>query len=135
MKQLINIVNTNDKKRFVFTLHNKKIRATQGHSIDVDLGYKELRPPNILYHGTVNKFMSSIHSNGIQKQNRHHVHLSELYTTASVVGQRRGKPIIIAINATKMYDDGHKFYKSTNNVWLTDVVPPKYFKQVIYHES
>jgi putative RNA 2'-phosphotransferase len=129
LDELDEIVATNDKKRFIFNADKSRIRANQGHSINVDLALEPMQPPNILYHGTVDKFMDSIRALGLQKMERHHVHLSSNLATAQQVGSRRGKPVVLTVQAGLMYADGHVFYQSENQVWLTDAVPPKYLEQ------
>ncbi|MBG9374772.1 RNA 2'-phosphotransferase [Panacibacter sp. DH6] len=119
---LQHIVDTNNKKRFAFNEDGTKIRASQGHSVGVELGYTEQQPPAILYHGTVEKFLASIMKDGLQKMNRHHVHLSADTTTATKVAERRGKPIILEIKAGEMFAAGYAFYLSANGVWLTEHV-------------
>lgn len=127
--ELINtIVETNDKKRFVFNEDKTMIRANQGHSIDVELNLKEVQPPELLYHGTVEKFVEAIRKDGLKKMERHHVHLSKDTETAVNVGSRRGKPLILTIESAKMCADGHKFYLSENEIWLTDEVPVQYIR-------
>ncbi|HTE10413.1 MAG TPA: RNA 2'-phosphotransferase [Chitinophagaceae bacterium] len=121
-----NIVATNDKKRFAFNQDKTMIRASQGHSIEVELNLPEAIPPGILYHGTTDRFLESILANGLQKQNRQHVHLSATMETAAAVGSRHGKPVILTINAKSMHDAGYKFYLSANKVWLIDSVPFQY---------
>ncbi|MGD1957594.1 MAG: RNA 2'-phosphotransferase [Fulvivirga sp.] len=123
------VVKTNDKKRFILSDDGTKIRANQGHSIQVDLELKEIEPPEFLYHGTVSKFMKSIREEGLMKMNRQHVHLSKDRETAINVGGRRGKPVILVIQSGAMYRDGIKFFRSQNGVWLTDFVDPKYFSE------
>lgn len=123
---LQHIVDTNNKKRFAFNDDLTKIRASQGHSVDVELGYTEQQPPAILYHGTVEKFLASIMKNGLQKMQRQYVHLSADQSTAVKVGERRGKPIILEIKSGEMFLAGYKFYLSDNGVWLTDHVPVVY---------
>lgn len=126
---LINtVVETNDKKRFSFNEDKKMIRANQGHSIEVELQLKEVQPLDFLYHGTVEKFIEVIKKEGLQKMQRQHVHLSKDTETAIKVGARRGKPVILTINAGAMYTDGYKFYLSENGVWLTDEVPARYIQ-------
>lgn len=120
------IVETNDKKRFTFNDDLTKIRANQGHSINVELNLKESEPSDFLYHGTVEKFIDLIKKDGLKKMNRQYVHLSKDKETAIKVGSRRGKPIILKIDASKMFQDGFIFYLSENNVWLIDEVPVKY---------
>jgi putative RNA 2'-phosphotransferase len=120
------VVETNDKKRFAFNEDKTRIRASQGHSISVDLNIEAVMPPEFLYHGTVDKFIEAIKKEGLQKMSRQHVHLSQEKETAIKVGSRRGKPIILVVNTKQMQEDGFTFYFSENKVWLTDEVPAKY---------
>jgi putative RNA 2'-phosphotransferase len=124
--ELIECVETSDKKRFSFDDTGELIRANQGHSVEVDLQLEETVPPELLYHGTVARFLPSIHENGLIRGNRHHVHLSKDVETARKVGARRGQPVILKVDAGRMHRDGHKFYVSVNGVWLTDSVLPEY---------
>lgn len=126
-QMLIDITDTNDKKRYEFNKDMSKIRARQGHSIPVDVGLEEVVPPEFLYHGTATRFLYSIHKDGIVKGTRLYVHLSKDYITAIKVGERHGSPYVITIKAKEMYDDGCKFYLSNNGVYLTDYVDTKYF--------
>lgn len=120
------IVDTNAKKRFAFDETLQKIRASQGHSIAVELGYRSQEPPAILFHGTAEKSVDSISKNGLEKQSRQHVHLSSDFETAIKVGQRHGKPVVLKVLAGEMYSDGFEFFLSENGVWLTESVPVKY---------
>ncbi len=130
LETLLIIVETNNKKRFGFNKDKSKIRANQGHSLDIDLGYIQKTPPDILYHGTAQKYMDSIFKIGLEKRNRHQVHLSKDMETAYNVGQRHGKPIVLKVFAKQMYKDGFKFFESENKVWLTNNVPVKYLAHV-----
>lgn len=116
-------VAANDKKRFVFSADGLRIRASQGHTVEVDLGYDPLDPPELLYHGTVARHLKSIRRNGLQKGRRHHVHLSADRETACGVGSRYGIPVVLAVRAGEMARAGMKFYRSANGVWMTDSVP------------
>ncbi|MFZ0596792.1 MAG: RNA 2'-phosphotransferase [Flavobacterium sp.] len=122
------VVENNDKKRFAFNEDKTKIRASQGHSISVELNLNEVEPSEFLYHGTVEKFLENIQKEGLQKMSRQHVHLSKDKDTAIKVGGRRGVPQILTVKSGEMFKDGFKFYLSENNVWLTDEVPPKYIQ-------
>lgn len=128
------IVETNDKQRFKFNDNYTKIRASQGHSIEVNLNLSQVEPPEILFHGTPTKNIVLIKKNGLLKMKRNHVHLSESIETARTVGERRGKTSVLTIDSKQMYEDGILFYKSDNNVWLTDFVNPKYiyFEHTIF---
>lgn len=121
------VVDTNEKQRFIFSDDGLKIRANQGHSItSVDMAFTATVPPDVLYHGTVAKYLESIEENGLQKMSRQHVHLSETTDTANIVGKRRGNPVILKVNAGEMHRAGFEFYLSANGVWLTDYVPAKF---------
>ena len=123
------IVETNSKKRFAFNSDFSKIWASQGHSLEIELGYTNQKPPKYLFHGTSEKSVESICNNGIEKQKRQHVHLSSDLETAINVGQRHGKPYVFKVLAEEMFNDKFEFYISDNNVWLTNNVPKKYLKR------
>jgi len=123
------IVNTNNKKRYEFNEDHTKIRARQGHSINVDVELTESIPPSTLYHGTSTKALESIYKQGIIKGERLHVHLSKDEETALKVGSRHGTPYVLKIDSEQMHKDGIKFYLSNNGVWLTDYVDVKYIKK------
>ena len=124
------VVATNNKKRFAFNDAGDKIRASQGHSTDVDLQLKPVIPPSVLYHGTSTKHLGVIMRDGLKKMSRHHVHLSVETSTASNVGARHGKPVVFRVDAEAMHKDGYVFYVSDNGVWLTDNVPAKYLDRI-----
>lgn len=128
MKALERIVAEDEKTRYSFNGDKSKIRANQGHSVaGVNPGLAEKTPPDVLYHGTAERFMESIHKEGLLKMSRQYVHLSIDEETAEKVGKRHGKPVIITIDTAKMHRDGFKFFLSENGVWLTDSVPTEYF--------
>lgn len=129
-EELVQVVADNDKKRFSFDQSGTKIRANQGHSTEVDLQLKEVAPPEQLFHGTVERFLDAILVEGLKKMDRHDVHLSKDIQTATKVGERRGKPVILVIDSAKMAADGFTFRLSENGVWLTDHVPPQYIRLV-----
>jgi putative RNA 2'-phosphotransferase len=122
--ELDEVVTTNDKQRFAFSPDGRRIRAAQGHSIAVDHDYEPADPPATLYHGTVEAVLPAIRKQGLRKMLRHHVHLSADEETARAVGARRGRPVILRIDAAAMVAAGHVFFRSSNGVWLTDSVPP-----------
>ncbi len=125
------VVETNNKKRFAFNADKTKIRASQGHSMAVDLNYTPQKPPAMLYHGTSERALKSIMANGLQKQNRQHVHLSTDIITARNVGQRHGKPVVLRVDAEAMAQNGYLFYLSENQVWLTEQVPTEYLQVLV----
>ena len=126
--QLDEVVRTNDKRRFAFSSDGLQIRANQGHSIPVNLGLVTVEPPEFLYHGTVERFLPSIRQAGLVRGKRHHVHLSGDVETARRVGGRRGRPVVLVIEAGRMFHDGYPFYRSENGVWLAESVPPRYLR-------
>jgi putative RNA 2'-phosphotransferase len=120
------VVAHNNKKRFEFDESGTRIRASQGHSVPVDLGCAPLTPPETLYHGTAVRSLESIFAEGLVPGSRHHVHLSTDLETATKVGSRHGKPAVLVVAAARMHADGHAFFRSTNGVWLTEHVAPEY---------
>ena len=126
--QLDEIVATNEKKRYAYSDDGQRIRANQGHSVEVSLGYAAQRPPKILYHGTAERYLSSIQKEGLLKRERHHVHLTSSAETALNVGRRHGAPVILVVDANAMQVAGYEFFLSENGVWLTDHVPPQFLK-------
>lgn len=130
IETLLDVVETNDKKRFELTPDLARIRARQGHSIDIDLALEPAEPPAALYHGTVERFLAVIMADGLQKMRRHHVHLSPDVETATRVGARRGKAVVLVVDAEAMARDGHIFFVSGNGVWLTEHAPARYLKRL-----
>jgi len=128
LDQLKHIVATSDKKRFAFSEDGQRIRASQGHSLEVDLQYPPQTPPEILYHGTAVRFLDSIRQHGLQKMERHDVHLSAETKLTLQVGGRHGKPVLLTIRAGEMHRSGFVFRCSANGVWLVDHVPPQFIE-------
>lgn len=125
------IVRTDNKQRYSFNDNKTLIRANQGHSIPVDVELEEKEPPCILYHGTGEKYVTSIDQNGLIPKSRLYVHLSKDVETAKAVGKRHGKEVVYSINSGQMYKDGYKFYLSKNEIWLTKKVPKKYLMKEV----
>ena len=125
-ERLTEIVARSEKQRFGLDQSGRRIRANQGHSVSVELGYPRVTPPELLYHGTARKFISAILKEGLVKGERHHVHLSADQATARNVGQRRGPPVILLVKSGEMHRAGHAFFQSANGVWLVDHVPPQF---------
>ncbi len=128
-EMLEEIVRTDDKQRYAFSEDRTKIRANQGHSIPVDVELEKKEPPEILYHGTGEKYVESIGSMGLIPKNRLYVHLSGDVETAENVGKRHGAPVIYRVHSGRMYRDGYEFFLSRNGVWLTKRVPVEYLEK------
>jgi putative RNA 2'-phosphotransferase len=120
------VVDTNDKQRFEWDLETDRIRARQGHSVEVDLGLAAATPPDVLFHGTPTRNLDAILQHGLDRRRRHHVHLSGDTETAQRVGARRGAHVVLVVDAARMHADGHEFRVSGNGVWLSDEVPVSY---------
>ncbi len=125
---LDHLVATSDKKRY--EVHNGLIRAAQGHSVDVDLGLPPSEPPAVLFHGTVARNLAAIRAEGLIRGQRRFVHLSPDEDTATVVGARRGRPVILRVDAAGMHADGVVFFRAANGVWLTEHVPPRWLTEL-----
>jgi putative RNA 2'-phosphotransferase len=124
--ELVEVVERNDKRRFSFDASQRRIRANQGHSVELDLALEATAPPRHLFHGTSRDRLSSIMEDGLQRMGRHHVHLSEDSTTAESVGRRHGRPVVLQIQAGEMSTTGLEFFVTSNNVWLTYYVAPRF---------
>jgi putative RNA 2'-phosphotransferase len=120
------IVEQSDKQRFAFNVNRTRIRANQGHSVNVELNLEEKMPPEFLFHGTAMQNVESIRAEGLKKQERHHVHLSANREAAESVGRRYGKPVVLIVRAGEMSRGGYKFFQSENGVWLVNHVPTSY---------
>ena len=120
------VVAQNDKQRFEFSGDGVRIRARQGHSVEVELGYEPATPPSVLYHGTATGNLESIFEHGLLNGRRHHVHLSTNKETMIQVAMRHGKPVLLVVQSAQMHAAGHKFFVTGNNVWLTEHVPPEF---------
>lgn len=129
LDDLLRTVAENDKNRFELSPDKRSIRARQGHSLAIDLEWPVADPPEYLFHGTVERFLEAIFVEGLKPMARHHVHLSPDVATASKVGARRGDAVILKVAARRMSADGHVFLLSSNQVWLTDAVPPRYLER------
>ena len=130
MQTLEEIVAEDEKQRYSFNADKTKIRANQGHSINVDVELKKAEPPEILFHGTGEKFVPSIKSEGLKPKSRLYVHLSKDRETAVKVGSRHGKPVVFEVNSSEMSRNGYEFFLSENGVWLTKIVPAEYLREL-----
>ncbi|QQC63182.1 RNA 2'-phosphotransferase [Paraburkholderia ginsengisoli] len=126
---ILAVVATNEKQRFSLSQDGLRIRAAQGHSIGVDLGYADMEPPAVLYHGTAWSNWESIAADGLTPRTRHAVHLSTDVNTATRVGARHGQPLVLVVDAAQMHADGYSFARSDNGVWLTPAVPTAYLSK------
>ena len=122
--ELDEVVARNDKQRFAIDPTGTRIRANQGHSVDVDLELEPATPPAVLYHGTHPGALDAIRAEGLSPMRRRHVHLSADVPAARQVGARRGRAVVLEIDAAALHRDGHPFFLADNGVWLTDAVPP-----------
>lgn len=130
LEALRTVVATNSKQRFAFSPDGERIRAVQGHSVEVDLGYTPKEPPPVLFHGTAVANWASISEQGLRRGSRHAVHLSPDVATARAVGSRHGKPIVLEVAAARMHKDGFAFNEADNGTWLVETVPRQYLRRV-----
>lgn len=127
--ELDHVVATNNKRRFAYSADGRSIRASQGHTVEVDLGLPATAPPDVLFHGTAERTLRSILAEGLRPMSRQDVHLSADTDTAVKVGSRHGRPVVLEVDAAAMAADGHEFRVSANGVWLTDAVPVRYLRR------
>ncbi|WP_433546723.1 RNA 2'-phosphotransferase [Streptomyces sp. CA-294286] len=130
--ELDHVVAVNDKQRFAVRDdepgRGPVIRASQGHTVGVDLALPPAEPPAYLYHGTHPRALSAIRAEGLRPMNRDDVHLSPDRETANRVGARRGRPVVLSVDAGAMHRAGYVFRVSANGVWLTARVPTRFLR-------
>jgi putative RNA 2'-phosphotransferase len=97
--------------------------------VDVSAEWPVSQPPATLFHGTVERFLPAIMADGLKPMRRHHVHLSPDRETAERVGRRRGKPIVLIVDAARLAQQGGVFRLASNGVWLVDHVPPQFLSR------
>ena len=115
LKDIETMIQSSEKKRF--EIKESKIRALYGHSIAEVVARSPEKPPDVLYHGTANRYMPSIMKTGLLPKGRQHVHLSEDAETAIAVGKRRdSQPVILVIDSKKAYDSGVAFYNAGDGI-------------------
>lgn len=129
-EQLVEVVVTNGKQRFAFDESRQRIRANQGHSVEVDLELSPLEPPPVLFHGTAAQTLPAIRRDGLLRMSRHHVHLSADVATARTVGARHGRPVVLKVDAAALHQAGFVFFRSQNGVWLVEHVPPRFLDEL-----
>jgi putative RNA 2'-phosphotransferase len=130
VEEVFHVVQTNAKKRFALSEDKTRIRANQGHSVEVHLDLPAVMPPEFLYHGTAERFLDAILKEGLKPMQRHDVHLSFDTKTALSVGQRHGTPAILRVKALEMFEKGYVFKCTVNNVWLTQHVPVEFLERI-----
>jgi putative RNA 2'-phosphotransferase len=129
-EELVEVVASNDKRRYELDTARGRIRAVQGHTVAVDLGLVPVPPPPLLYHGTTERFIEPILAGGLRPMGRHHVHLSPDVAAARALGRRRGRPVVLEVAAERMASEGRLFFRSANGVWLCDEVPARVLRRL-----
>jgi putative RNA 2'-phosphotransferase len=125
-EDVMEIAKQDPKRRYALSEDALRIKATYGHSIEIELGLEASRPPERLFHGTATRSLESIKKAGITRKRRRYVHLSADKMTATKVGSRHGRPVILTVRARLMFDAGFLFYRSESGIWLTEQVPSDY---------
>ncbi len=125
-EELDRVVRTNDKQRFEWDVSADRIRARQGHTVEIQLGLVPVSPPEVLFHGTAQGNVKSVLATGLDRRGRHHVHLSGDVPTARRVGARHGSHVVLRVDAAGMARQGATFFVTENGVWLTDRVPARF---------
>lgn len=124
------VIAENDKQRFALSPDGTRIRASQGHTVAVELGLADTEPPAVLYHGTTGRTLPLIMREGLRPMARQDVHLSADVATAVRVGARHGRPVVLEVDAAALAAAGHRFRVSANGVWLTDAIPPSALREL-----
>jgi len=122
------VVSKDKKGRFEIDCESGLIRATYGHSVKVEMDYKEAVPPEILLHGTSQHFVDNILNDGINPRGRQYVHLTDDLDVAIDTGGRHGEVSVLNVDALRMHGQGFKFYNPVPHIWLVSSVPAQYIK-------
>jgi putative RNA 2'-phosphotransferase len=110
-------------------VHDGKIRAMYGHSIEQKIEHTAVEPPALLYHGTVSQVLPDISANGLIAMRRQYVHLSSDPKTAWAVAARHGANVVLLkVRAHDAHESGVRFYNPWEVIWLADVVPPQFIE-------
>jgi len=94
------------------------------------MGVLAAAKPDVLDHGIAQKFAAAIWRESFRKMSRHYVHLSPDAETALKLGKRHGTPIVFKVDALRMHQAGHRFFRSANAVWLVACVPPEFLEPI-----
>jgi putative RNA 2'-phosphotransferase len=122
------IIETDPKGRYQFK--NGTIRATYGHSFEVDLELPTNNIPELLFYPTTEEEVDILLETGIRPSDRKKVHLSKSFEDAEVAGKHRvEEPIILSVDAKKAINEGIVIQKAGKTVFVTDLVPPGYIKK------
>jgi putative RNA 2'-phosphotransferase len=123
-EELLQVIKQSDKKRFEFA--DGKVRATYGHSFQIELGLESAEPPGTLYYGTARDLAENILRAGLKPRDRRFVHLTPSVDDALASGRRRDPfPALIAIDARAAHAGGVQFHQS-GPLFLVKEIPPRF---------
>ncbi|NPA75974.1 MAG: RNA 2'-phosphotransferase [Euryarchaeota archaeon] len=128
IKHIEAIVLTDDKGRYQLDLENRRIRATYGHSIKVDLSDLPTEGiPETLYYPTTEEELEFIQEMGLKPGDRKWVHLSKNYEDAYIAGRHRvDDPIVLEIDAHAAVEAGYPIYVASPKVFISNEIPPEF---------
>lgn len=119
------VVATDPKGRF--EVDDDRIRASYGHSVDVDLDATDHPVPDTLYHATAPDAVPAILEEGVKPMDRQRVHLTDDREEALDVGRRHAAdPVLLKVDAAGLLDTGRDVTKRGTHVYTTDRVSPEF---------
>ena len=125
---VIGLIETDPKGRYQF--QDGKIRATYGHTFDVDLDLPTENIPDVLFYPTSDADWAGLQANGLKPADRKMVHLSRTYEAALEAGRvRNPSPVIIEIDAKAARTGGIVIMKAGKTVYLTREVPAEFLRR------
>ena len=123
------LVDTDPRGRY--QIDGGMIRATYGHTIDIDTDDLPLAEIEEFYYPVTEEEADIILEGGLQPIDRTKVHLSGSIEKAQEAGKvRTDKPLILRIDGKKANKDGLKIYHAGTDVYTTDAIDAKYLSMV-----
>jgi len=125
---IIAIIETDPKGRYEY--RDGKIRATYGHSIDVELDLPTNGIPEKLYYPTTTEEVEIVLETGLKPSDRKKVHLSKTYNDATNAGKvRTPVPVILEVDTMKAIASGVVIQKAGKTVYLAESVPAEFISK------
>lgn len=125
---IIALIETDPKGRYQSS--NDLIRATYGHSLELDLRLPTENIPDQLYYPTTEEEADIVLETGLKPSDRKLVHLSKTYHDAFNAGRVRTEaPIILEIDARAAIADGLEIQKAARTVYLIREVPAQFLSR------
>ncbi len=119
------VVNTDERGRY--QIDGGMIRATYGHSINVNLDDLPIADLDQYFYPVTEEEADIIIERGLHPVDRKKVHLSGTIEKAIEAGRVRAEePLILLIDGKKAKKDGIKIFKAGKDVYITEGIDSQY---------